>query len=82
MAISVLCEGGKDCAYHLTVDQQNYTFTEQTSKKSDDFKPVPPNPILEDEYVNGNVTQNKVKYYYLPVSKEDYGNSLILLNKT
>lgn len=43
---------------------------------------VPPNPILEDEYVNGNVTLNTAKYYYLPVNREDYGNSLILLNKT
>lgn len=37
---------------------------------------------MEDQYVNGNVTHNKVKYYYFPVSREDYGNSLILLNKT
>ena len=25
---------------------------------------------------------NTVKYYSFPVSREDYGNSLILLNKT
>jgi hypothetical protein len=82
IAISVLCEDGNDCGYHLTINQQGFNYTELSSRAVEDRKIVPPNPILEDEYVNGNVTLNTAKYYYLPVNREDYGNSLILLNKT
>jgi len=75
-------ENNPDCSYNLRVDQQGFNYTEHSSKAVEDFVPSPPQPILENEYVNGNVTYNKVKYYYLPVAREDYGNSLILLNKT
>ena len=92
LAISVLCEPDSsretnDCAYHLTINQRGYNYTERISKA---VHPLvdrlmgypPPNAILEEAYINGNVSYNKVKYHYFPISKKDYGNSLILLNKT
>ena len=54
----------------------------QPSRPVENFTPVPPGPILTQEYVNGHVEFNTTKYYQFPVSKVDYGNSLIILNKT
>jgi hypothetical protein len=48
----------------------------------ENFKPTPPGPILTDEYVNGFTFYDVTKYYFFPVAPEDYGNTLILLNKT
>jgi len=82
LAISVTCEDQKDCAYNLRIEQQGFEYVEQSSKAVENFTASPPQPILENEYVNGNVSYDKMRYYYLPVAREDYGNSLILLNKT
>ena len=46
------------------------------------FDAVPPGPILEGEYTNGQVYQGQVKYYFFPIEYETMGDPLILLNKT
>lgn len=46
------------------------------------FDAVPPGPIIEGEYTNGQVYQGQVKYYFFPIEYETMGDPLILLNKT
>ena len=83
ISVSVNCATGEDCAYNLKIEQQGVDSTYvHDSRPIGDFKATPPGPCLSDEYQNGFVEYNKTKYYYFPVSREDYGNSLVLLNKT
>jgi hypothetical protein len=35
----------------------------QSSRPAESFTPVPPGPILSEEYVNGHVEFNTTKYY-------------------
>ena len=43
---------------------------------------LPPGPILRDQYTNGRVSKDEIKYYYFPINYKDMGESMILLNKT
>lgn len=83
IAISVRCGTKEDCAYNLKIEQIGVNSSiVQSSRPTETFTPVPPGPILSKEYVNGHVGYNTTKYYQFPVSSADYGNSLIILNKT
>jgi hypothetical protein len=52
------------------------------AKAAPSFVAPPPMPILQKEYVNGNVTNGEIRYYYFPINYPQMGDSLILLNKT
>ena len=85
IAISVRChqETKEDCAYNLRIDLKGVDASViQDSRPTETFTPIPPGPILSNEYVNGFTYNNKIKYYQFPLSELDYGNSVIFLNKT
>jgi hypothetical protein len=64
IAISVRCGTAEDCAYNLRIEQQGVDASKiQSSRPVETFTPVPPGPILSDEYVNGHVEFNTTKYY-------------------
>ena len=77
------CGSEDDCAFNLKIEQIGVDSSiVHSSRPTETFTPTPPGPILAEEFVNGQVGYNKTKYYYFPIDREDYGNSLIFLNKT
>jgi hypothetical protein len=83
VGISVRCGTEEDCAYNLKIESVGVNSSiVHDSRPTENFIPTPPMPVLAQEFVSGYTTFNKSKYHYFPVSRQDYGNSLILVNKT
>lgn len=83
MAISVYCEGfNHQCGYYLRIDQMFLNSSViQSANASTTFQPIPPNPILINNFVSGNVEYGNITYHVLPFNK-DSGSVVVLLNKT
>jgi hypothetical protein len=83
ISIAVRCAGSSFCAWKLVIEQKGVLSTKvQSASAGLAFDAVPPGPILEGEYTNGQVYQGQVKYYFFPIEYETMGDPLILLNKT
>jgi hypothetical protein len=90
----VTCGNKSQCAYRLKIEQLNgtagnYTTLKITNQSSSapaagsSATPLPPGPIISQDYTNGRVFgKGFVKYYYFAVNATEMGDAMILLNKT
>ena len=86
--IAVTCREvvNKQCAYRLKIEQEGFDSSKNytaNAASEDGFIPPPPQSIITQDYMNGQISvNNQINYFFMPVNYTSKREVMILLNKT